>query len=168
MKIKCLFYCLFAAVCIFFISISASAQEMTSSGRNVAEMKLTTLPGLPSCATAAVQSGDPTKGGSIIFAKIPTGCTIPWHWHTPTEHVMIVSGIARLDMKDAKSLVLHSGGFAQLASHHVHQFYCQESCSIYIYSDVAFDLHYVNAQGNEITPDEALKAVKEKLATEIK
>jgi len=36
------------------------------------------------------------------------------------------------------------------------------------YSEVAFDLHYVNAQGNEISPDEALKAVKEKAATEMK
>jgi quercetin dioxygenase-like cupin family protein len=165
MKIKSLFYCLFAAVSIFFISISASAQEMTSSGRNVADMKLTTIPGLPTCATGSVQSGNPTNAASIIFAKVPTGCTIPWHWHTPNEHVMIVSGTARLDMKDAKSLVLHSGGFALMPSHHVHQFYCQESCSIYIYSDAAFDLHYVNAQGNEITPDEALKAVKETVAT---
>jgi quercetin dioxygenase-like cupin family protein len=168
MKIKFLFYCLFAAVCIFFISISAFAQETTSSGRNVAEMKLTTIPGLPTCVTGSVQSGNPTNAAAIIFAKIPAGCSIPWHWHTPNEHVMIVSGIARVEMKDAKALVLHSGGFALLPSHHVHQFHCQEACSIYIYSDVAFDIHYVNAQGNEITPDEALKAVKEKVATEMK
>jgi len=81
---------------------------------------------------------------------------------------MIVSGIAVLDMKDAKSLTLSSGGFVMLPGHHVHQFKCQQACSIYIYSDVAFDLHYVNAQGSEISPDEALKAVKEKAATEMK
>jgi hypothetical protein len=80
---------------------------------------------------------------------------------------MIVSGIARLDMKDAKSLTLSSGGFAMMQGHHVHQFTCQQSCSIYIYSDVAFDLHYVNSQGNEISPDEALKAVGEKVATQM-
>jgi len=168
MKIKFLFCCLFAAVCILFASISASAQEMTSSGRNVAEMKLTTLPGLPTCVVGSVQSRNPTNASSIIFAKIPTGCSIPWHWHTPNEHVMIVSGVARLDMKDAKSLVLRSGGFALLPSKHVHQFRCQQECSIYIYSDVAFDIHYVNAQGTEISPDEALKAVREKGATEMK
>jgi len=39
---------------------------------------------------------------------------------------------------------------------------------ICIYSDVAFDIHYVKAQGNEISVDEALKAVKEKAATGMK
>jgi quercetin dioxygenase-like cupin family protein len=168
MKIRFLVGCLFAAVCIFFVSIPAAAQEMTSSGRNIAEMKLTTIPGLPTCATGSVQSGNPTNAFSIIYAKMPAGCSIPWHWHTPNEHVMIVSGVARVDMKDAKSLVLRSGGFAMLPSRHAHQFRCQQACSIYIYSDVAFDIHYVNGQGTEISADEALKAVKEKLATEMK
>ena len=36
---------------------------------------------------------------------------------------------------------------------------------LYIYSDIAFDIHYVNTQGNEISADEAPKAVKEKAAT---
>ncbi len=168
MKIKFLCCGLFATVCIFFVSISASAQEMTSSGRNLAEMKLTTIPGLPTCALGSVQSGNPTNASSIIFAKLPAGCSIPWHWHTPTEHVMIVSGVVRLDMKDAKSLTLRAGGFAMLPSHHVHQARCPQACTMYIYSDVAFDIHYVNAQGNEISPAEALKGVREKAATEMK
>src|SRR5690242_9044446 len=151
MKTRFVFYCLFAAVCIFFVGMSASAQAITSGGRNVAEMKLTTIPGLPTCAVGAVQSGNPTNAASIIFAKMPAGCSVPRHWHTPNEHVMIVSGIARLEMKGGKPLVLSSGGFALMPSHHVHQFQCQQACSIYIYSDVAFDMHYVNVQGNEIT-----------------
>jgi quercetin dioxygenase-like cupin family protein len=168
MKIKLVFCCLVAAVSIFFVNISASAQEMTSSGRNVADMKLTTIPGLPTCAVGSVQSGNPTNAPSIIYAKASAGCSIPWHWHTPNEHLMIVSGVARLDMKDAKSLVLRPGGFAMLPSKHVHQFRCQTACSLYIYSDVAFDIHYVNPQGSEISPDEALKTVREKAATEMK
>jgi quercetin dioxygenase-like cupin family protein len=168
MRIKFLCCCLFAVICTFLVSISAAAQEMTPSGRNVAEMKLTTIPGLPTCARGSVQSGNPTNASSIIFAKMPAGCSIPWHWHTPNEHVMIVNGVARLDMKDAKSLVLRSGGFAMLPSKHVHQFRCRQACSIYIYSDVAFDIHYVNGKGDEISPADALKAVKEKAATEMK
>jgi mannose-6-phosphate isomerase-like protein (cupin superfamily) len=140
-----------------------------SSGRNVSAMKLMTIPGLPTCAKGSVQSGDPSKGPSVIFAKIPTGCSIPWHWHTPNEHVMLVSGVGRLDMKDGKPLTLTTGGYALMASRHVHQFRCQRGpCQLYIYADVAFDIHYVNGQGNEIPPAEALKAVKEKVATEMK
>ena len=167
MKIRFL-CCLVAAVCILFLAISASAQEMTSSARNVPEMKLMTIPGLPTCAVGSVQSGNPANASSIIFAKASAGCSFPWHWHTPTEHVMMVTGVARLDMKDAKSVVLRSGGFAMLPSKHVHQFRCQQACSLYIYSDVAFDIHYVNAQGKEISPAEALKTVKETAAPEMK
>ena len=87
----------FTLLMILFISAFANGQEMAggSSGRNVAMMKLTTIPPLPVCAKGSVQSGDPSKGPSVIFAKATTGCTIPWHWHTPNEHVMIVSGTAR-------------------------------------------------------------------------
>lgn len=160
----------FTLFLILFISAFAFGQEMDgqSSGRNVAAMKLTTIPPLPTCARGSVQSGDPSKGPSVIFAKLSTGCVIPWHWHTPNEHLMVVSGTARIDMKDGKPLTLRSGGFAMLASQHPHQFTCQQACQFYVYSDTAFDLHYVNKKGDEITPAEALKAVREKAATEMK
>ena len=162
MRIKFMFCFLMTVVHIYFAGLSASAQEMNSSGRNVTEMKMTTIPGLPTCALGSVQSGNPTNAASIIFAKLPAGCSIPWHWHTPTEHVMIVSGVVRMDMKDAKSLTLRTGGFVTLPSHHVHQARCPQACSIYIYSDVAFDIHYVNAQGTEIFPAEGSKMLEKK------
>ena len=162
----CLFT--FTLSMILFASVAGQAQEMASSGRNVAAMKLTTIPPLPTCAVGSVQSGDPSSGPSVIFAKITTGCVIPWHWHTPNEHLMMVSGTARIDMKGGKPLTLRSGGFARLVSQHQHQFTCQQACQFYVYSDLAFDLHYVNKAGTEITPADALKAVKEKAATGMK
>ncbi|MEP6913195.1 MAG: cupin domain-containing protein [bacterium] len=155
---------------ILLMSVSARGQEMAgqSAGRNVVGMKFGPLPALPTCALGSVQSGDPTAGPSVIFAKIPAGCSIPWHWHTPNEHVMIVSGVARMEMKDGKPLTLRAGGFALMSSHHVHQFRCQRACQLYIYSDVAFDIHYVDRQGNEISPGDALKAVRETAATGMK
>jgi len=152
-------------VSVFFMAAMAHAQEMNAGGRNVTEMKLTMMPSLPTCTLGTVESGDPTKGPSIIFSQVSAGCSVPWHWHTPAERVMIVSGVARIDMKDGKPLTLRAGGFAMLPSHHVHQFTCEQSCQMYIDSDAAFDIHFVNAQGGEITPADALKAVKEKVAT---
>ena len=70
---------------------------------------------------------------------------MPWHWRTPNEHVMIVSGASTLQMKDAKSLSLQAGAFAVMPSHQVHQFQCLRACALYIYSDVAFDIHYRKA-----------------------
>jgi len=68
---------------------------------------------------------------------------------------MIVSGAATLQMKDAKAISLQAGAFALMPSHHVHQIRCLRACALYIYSDTAFDIHYVDKQGNEITPADA-------------
>src|SRR5947208_13544817 len=115
------------------------------------------MPGLPSCATAAVESGDPSKGPSIILGKGSAGCLIPWHWHTPTEHVMIVSGSAKVEMKDGgKTEVLGPGGYAMMPSKHVHQFTCTSACTFFVSSDAAFDIHYMDSNGTEIPPEAAL------------
>ncbi|HEY7575768.1 MAG TPA: cupin domain-containing protein [Thermoanaerobaculia bacterium] len=149
----------------------ASAQQAMSQpmGHNTADMKLVTMPGLPTCAQASVMSGDPSKGPSTLYAKVASGCSIPWHWHTPNEQLMIASGTAVVDVKDGSSITLKPGGFAMMPSRHVHQFKCQAgACAFYIVSDGVFDIHYVDAQGAELSPADALKAVKETAATQMK
>lgn len=161
---------LFIVSLVLFMSASVQGQEMSgqSAGRNVGEMKFVTIPPLPTCTQGSVQSGDPSNGPSIIFAKMSTGCSIPWHWHTPGEHLMIVSGVAHVEMKDSKPLTIRAGGFALMPSHHIHQFHCDLTCLFYVYSDAAFDMHYVSEEGTEISPAVALKAVKETVAAEMK
>jgi quercetin dioxygenase-like cupin family protein len=61
--------------------------------RKMAENKFAPMAGLPQCVSMAVESGDPSKGASVIVFKGTAGCKIPWHWHTPTEQVMIVTGV---------------------------------------------------------------------------
>ena len=149
----------------------ARGQEAPSQpiGRNMTEMKFITVPGLPTCAApGSVQSGDPTKGPSVILGKVAAPCVIPWHWHTPNEEVMMVSGVARVETKEGKPLTLRAGGFALIPSRHVHQFRCTQRCVLFVHSDAAFDTHYVDAQGKEISSDEALKAVRETPAKEMK
>src|SRR5438552_1497273 len=119
MNIKAKFV-LLPMISILLIAAYASAQDMAHGG-NVSDRKLTTIPPLPTCARGSVQAGDPSQPNTIIFASIATGCTIPWHWHTPTERVMVTSGVARIDVKGEQSLTLRSGGFAMLPSKHVHQ-----------------------------------------------
>jgi quercetin dioxygenase-like cupin family protein len=148
---------------VAMLAQALQAQEGTGqpAATNVPEMKFTMFPGTPTCSQGAVLDGDPGKGPSIIYAKMNAGCVFPWHWHTPAEHVMMVTGAGKMEMKDGKPVTLQPGGFALMPSHHVHQFRCEQACSIYIYSDAAFDMHYVDAQGKELTPADALKAVKE-------
>jgi len=154
----------------FLLMVNAAhAQEMSAQpGTNMSAMKFVNIPPLPTCTRAAVVSGDPTKGPSIILAKAMTGCVIPWYWHTPNEHVMIVSGSANLQLKNAKPISLQAGAFALMPSHHAHKCRCLRTCALYIYSDAAFDIHYIDKQGNEMAPADALKVVREKAATEMR
>jgi quercetin dioxygenase-like cupin family protein len=149
-------------LCLTLFTHEAVAQAAAeAAGQNVTDMKFVAFPGMPTCSTASVLSGNPGKGSSIVIAKAKSGCLFPWHWHTPAEHVMMVSGTARVEMKDAKPVTLQAGGFAVMPSHHVHQFNCAKTCLLYIYSDAAFDMHYVDDKGQEISPGDALKKVKE-------
>jgi quercetin dioxygenase-like cupin family protein len=153
-----------------FLSTLVQGQDTTGHSivRNLAEIKFAPFPGLPTSAPGFVQSGDPAKGASVIISKIKAGSIIPWHWHTPNEHLMMVSGAATVQMKGEKPMTLRAGGFAMMPSQHVHQFRCIQDCVMYIYSDTAFDIHYVDQQGNEISPEQALKAVKETTVKEPK
>ncbi len=126
-------------------------------GANLKDMKFATMPTLPGCATAAVAQGDPSKGASFILAKAGTNCVIPWHWHNANETVMMVSGEARLDIKDGNPITISQGGNALLPSMHIHRFTCLKACTLYVHSDTVFDIHYVNAGGQEIPMDQALK-----------
>ena len=130
--------------------------------RKMAENKFEPLAGMPACLTMAFESGDPTKGASVIIFKATAGCLIPWHSHIPTEHVMMVSGGAKVEMKGGKTAVLGPGGYALMPSKHVPQFTCTTACSAFVSSDAAFDIHYVDAGGAEITSEEALAKKKER------
>lgn len=147
----------FAAAIIACLSV-AFAQEGVV--RKLSENKLAPMAGLPACTIVAVESGDPSKGASVIVFKAKAGCVVPWHWHTPVENVMLVSGSAKVEMKGGSSSTIGPGGYAMMPSKHVHQFTCTTACTAFVTSDSVFDIHYVDASGNEIPPDAALAKKK--------
>jgi quercetin dioxygenase-like cupin family protein len=123
----------------------------------LASSKFMTLPMLPACMTLSAQRGDPTKGPAVLLLKFTSGCVVPWHWHTSNENLMMVSGKARGEMKPGGAHMLTAGDYLYLAGKQVHQFTCISSCLVFDVIDGAFDIHYVNSQGKEIAPEEALK-----------
>ena len=156
-------------LCAFLLSLAAlvSPAELAAQGPEekpivslAANAKYGPIPNAPDCFTVAVEQGDPTKGPSIILAKFAPGCVAPFHWHTPSETAMVVSGSLEIQMKDDKTLVTQHGDFAYLPPHHVHRATCLGAapCIVFLTSDGAFDIHWVDAAGREIPLDEALKA----------
>jgi quercetin dioxygenase-like cupin family protein len=145
-------------------SLVAQQASGPPPGRNLSDMTFALTPGFPTCSQASVQSGDPTTGPSILLGKLAAGCVIPWHWHSPNEHLMLVSGTARVEPKDGAPVTLQPGGFARMDSRHVHRFTCLTACALFVYSDAALDMHYVDSTGKELAPEQALKAVNETAA----
>ena len=135
----------------------AQAEEkMVYAARSAS--KFGNLPGLPTCMTLSVQDGDPSKGAAVILAKFTAGCVVPWHWHTATEHLMMVSGHGQGEMKDGPTAALSAGDYLLLPGKSVHQFTCTVACTLFLVIDGTFDIHYVDASGKEIPPDQALKS----------
>ncbi len=145
------------AVCLLVCAAAVFAEDMGVL-RKSAENKFEPMAGLPPCVTLAVENGDPSNGPSTILFKGAAGCMIPWHWHTPTEQVMIVTGTAKVEMRDGeKAANLGPGGYAMMPSKHVHRFTCSTECSAFVNSDAAFDIHYVDENGKEISAETATR-----------
>ncbi|NOT32192.1 MAG: cupin domain-containing protein [Planctomycetes bacterium] len=94
-------------------------------------------------AKMAVQSGDPSKGPSVLLMKFPKGMTIPAHWHTATETVTLVSGTALLgsgETVDAtKGTEIGAGSFAVIPGKNRHWAIAKEEFVISVALDKAAD-----------------------------
>lgn len=149
---------LFTFLCLFWLTSCLIAQDAgTMTYAAAATSKFTNMPVLPQCMTLSVQRGDPSKGPSVILLKFKAGCTVPWHWHTATEQLMVVSGTGKAQMKDGKPVTVHPGDYMFLPAKHVHEFTAVTAVTMFDLPDGPFDIHYVDASGNEIPSEQALK-----------
>jgi quercetin dioxygenase-like cupin family protein len=155
----------FGALCLLVaISVSAVAEDNAMTLAPMAKSKFMNMPGLPACMKIAVQRDDPTKGASTLLLKFTPGCVVPWHWHTAGEHLMVVSGSGKAEMKDSKPVVIKTGDYAYLPSKNVHQFTAVTAVTMFDMPDGAFDIHYVDSSGKEMPPEDALKSAKKPMA----
>src|SRR5215831_6814194 len=147
----------FRRMAIAFVLLTAAAMITSAQDQagvtTMAKTKFQALPGLPACMTLSAQRGDPFKGPAVVLIKFTPGCSVPWHWHTAGEGLMIVSGKAKLEMKDASAPApLAPGDYAYLPGKHQHKFTCISGCTLFDVTEGAFDIHYVDKDGKEIPP----------------
>jgi quercetin dioxygenase-like cupin family protein len=149
-------------------AMAAVGRPVTSSAKDPDQMiikspqtlKFTPIPDMPACASAAILRGDPRSGPAWVLLKLASGCRVPWHWHTANETLVVISGRGTLAMKDGPPLQFAPGAYAALPSNHVHQASCARNCLLFNGADAAFDIHYVDASGKDISADKALKKKK--------
>jgi quercetin dioxygenase-like cupin family protein len=150
----------FCAFVILMVGTSSTGRAQDEpSVVPLASSQFKAVPNTPACLTGAVQHGDPAKGAAVLLAKLTVGCIIPWHWHTQNENLIIVSGEGRIEMKGGTPRSLVTGDYFFMPAGHQHQFTCVTACTFFNVIDRAFDIHYVDPDGKEITLEEALKLV---------
>jgi quercetin dioxygenase-like cupin family protein len=143
--------------------VAQDADTMTYAA--AATSKFTNMAVLPPCLTLSVQRGDPSKGPAVILLKFKPGCVVPWHWHTASEQLIVVSGTGKAQMKDGQPTTVHPGDYLYLPGKHVHQFTAVTAVTMFDLPSGAFDIHYVDPAGTEIPPEKAFgSAIKVKPA----
>ena len=148
------------SICVLttvMISPATAAKTPKTKQSTKSASELVHMPGTPDCFLMKSEQGDPGKEASILKMKGSARCVVPWHWHPATENVMMVSGTAETQVKGEKPIQLGPGSFLSVPPKHVMNFACAHECTLFVYTDGPFAMHYVNDSGKEISPAEALK-----------
>jgi Cupin domain len=97
-----------------------------------------------SCLSSALETGDPTRGPSTFILKAPSGCVVPWHFHTAEEQLIVIRGAVVAEVTTHPSTRLGPGGFAMMGGHMAHQFTCQgkSECLMIVAFDRAYDIYW--------------------------
>lgn len=89
---------------------------------------------LPKGCRIAVLHGDPAKNNVDVFFKIPGKSSIPHHWHTSAEHMVLVAGELHVTYDGQKKTVLKPGTYAYGPAKLPHKGYCASAvpCVLFI------------------------------------
>jgi quercetin dioxygenase-like cupin family protein len=67
---------------------------------------------LPEGCAIAVLHGDPSQNNADIFFKVPAKSTVPRHWHTSAERMVLVSGELHVTYDGQDTVILRPGTYA--------------------------------------------------------
>jgi len=91
-------------------------------------------PFLPKGCGLAVLHGDPAKDNVDVFFKVPGKSTIPLHWHTSPERMILVAGELHVTYDGQKKAVLRPGTYAYGPAKRPHTGFCasKSPCVLFI------------------------------------
>jgi hypothetical protein len=96
----------------------------------------------PGCKIAVLH-GDPAKPGADVFLRVPGGYTIPAHWHTSAERMVLVSGSLDVTYAGHPTAQLETNDYAYGPARLPHVAKCRSTapCTLFIAFDGAVDAH---------------------------
>lgn len=131
--------CLAAALLTLTATPSASAnptQEIpVTFAADATSLRWGPCPELfPAGCEIAGLHGDTKQENADIFLRVPANYTIPEHWHTSAERMVLVSGAMKVQYKGHKPMTLKKGMYAYGPAKLPHTAICLEGddCVLFI------------------------------------
>jgi len=106
-------------------------------------------PFLPEGCAIAVLHGDPAQDNLDVFFKVPAKSTIPLHWHTSPERMVLVAGELHLTYDGQEMAILRQGTYAYGPAKRPHHGYCESAdpCVLFIAFESPLDAVPVESAG---------------------
>ena len=128
--------------------VPAQEQAVTRTARD-AQLKWGPCPPfLPKGCAIAILHGDPAKDNVDVFFKVPAKSTIPLHWHSSAERMVLVAGELHVTYEGQKTAVLRTGTYAYGPAKRPHKGFCASTvpCVLFIAFESPLDAVPVEGQ----------------------
>jgi hypothetical protein len=101
------------------------------------------VPEFPGCEFALLP-GDPGKGSSDIYVRLPAGGAFPKHWHTNDHYFIGIEGTLTFNFKDGTLMTLSPGTFGFWPGGEVMEGRCSNEgpCIYYDHQNEFADVHF--------------------------
>jgi quercetin dioxygenase-like cupin family protein len=106
-------------------------------------------PFLPAGCGIAVLHGDPAHDNLDVFFRVPAGSSLPLHWHTSAERMVLVAGELHVTYDGQKTVVLKPGAYAYGPAERPHKGNCASAvpCVLFIAFESPLDAVPVESPG---------------------
>ena len=96
---------------------------------------------MPRGCALAVLHGDPAKPNADVFLRVPAGSSLPVHWHTSAERMVLIAGELRVDFDGQPPTKLMAGTYAYGPPRRPHGGACVSAtpCVLFIAFDAPVD-----------------------------
>lgn len=114
---------------------SADSEQALTFTANDAQLKWNPCPPfMPKGCGLAFLRGDPSKDNLDVFFKVPGRSTIPLHWHTSAERMVLISGRLHVTYEGQETTVLKPGTYAYGPAKRPHVGFCasKKPCILFI------------------------------------
>ncbi len=133
---------------VAYTQAPAEEQALTRTARDAQLQWGPCPPFLPKGCGIAVLHGDPAKGNFDVFLKVPAKSTLPLHWHTSAERMVLVAGQLNVTYDGQKTAMLKPGTYAYGPSKRPHKGFCASAvpCVLFIAFESPLDAVPVDGQ----------------------